>query len=68
MGCVICGQRNVDGALNENGEYVCLDCWVVGEASARGMIAVEAVPAKVSYPVYYPPDVTQRLLDACNGK
>lgn len=66
MGCVICGQSNVDGAMDNFGDYVCVDCWANGEAAFEGRVAEAFVPAQVSYHVDYPVDMQQRFLDACN--
>lgn len=67
-GCAICGQRNVDGAIDDCGDYICIDCWASGEAGAGGRYAVIAVPAITSYHVDYPPEMHERFLRACNNK
>lgn len=66
MGCAICGQRNVDGAMDNLGGYICVDCWASGEAHMLGRTAETFVPANVPYDVVYPVDVQQSFLDACN--
>jgi hypothetical protein len=65
-GCVICGQKNVDGAVDNNGDYVFADCWADGSAGFEGRVAKSAVPADVPYGVNYPPESFKRFLDACN--
>lgn len=67
MGCAICGQRNVDGAMDNFGDYVCVDCWASGEAAMEGRHAETFVPAVVPYPVDYPEEVVQQFLDGCNS-
>jgi len=66
MGCAICGQRNVDGAIDDFGDYICVDCWATGEAAMEGRRAVSFVPAVVPYQVEYPAEVVQKFLDGCN--
>lgn len=68
MQCTICGQRNVDGALDDKGDCVCVDCWANGEAACRGREATQFVPAVSMFPVTYPADMQRRFLDSCNGK
>ena len=67
MRCEICRQKDVDGALDQNGNYVCVDCWANGEAYMRGMKATVFTPASFCMPVDYPTDMQERFLDACNG-
>lgn len=65
MKCIICGQSNVDGADNQYGEFVCLDCWADGSAEYEGYIAVSASPV----PGYnYSGVNSQGYLDALNHK
>ena len=33
--CALCGQRNVDGAIDQFGEFVCVDYFATGEANFR---------------------------------
>lgn len=68
MGCAICGQSNVDGAMDNFGDYVCVDCFASGEAAFDGREAETFIPAQVPYDVEYPVDVQQRFVDACNHK
>jgi len=42
--CVICGQRNVDGALDQNREFVCVDCFADGSAKFSGRKAKALAP------------------------
>jgi len=44
MGCVICGQKNVDGAIDQHGDFVCVDCFATGEASMAGRKAEVLAP------------------------
>lgn len=44
MGCVICGQRNVDGAIDQCGNFVCVDCFATGEAKYHGRRAEVICP------------------------
>lgn len=68
MGCVICGQRNVDGAMDNFGDYVCLDCWANGEAHSQMRQAQAFVPAVTPYQVDYPMEMQKKFLEACNRK
>lgn len=36
MRCKICGQSGVDGAYDQYGDFVCVDCWADGEAYMEG--------------------------------
>lgn len=36
MKCDICGQRNIDGAIDQFGDFVCVDCFATGEAKFAG--------------------------------
>lgn len=67
MKCAMCSQRDVDGAVDDSGEYVCVDCWASGEARFAGRTATSFMPAIVPYSVNYPSAMQQRFLDACNG-
>ena len=42
--CAICEQKNVDGAIDQFGQFICVDCWAFGEAKACGSIAVKSSP------------------------
>ncbi len=44
MKCTICGQRNVDGAIDQNGEFVCVDCFADGSAKFSGRKAEAMAP------------------------
>ncbi len=68
MNCTICGSKNWDGALDESGLYVCVDCWANGEAFHQNRTAVSFVPANVSYHVNYPSDMQEKFINACNHK
>ena len=68
MRCSICGSCGYDGALDDGGEYVCVDCWADGEAAYRGRTAVSFVPATFSLPVTYPAGMQRRFVAACNHK
>ena len=65
MKCVLCEQRNVDGAMDQCGDFVCVDCWATGEAKFSGR------KAKVLSPVpgydYSGLDYAKSL-EAYNGK
>lgn len=64
--CAICGSSGYDGAIDDGGDYVCVDCWANGEAALDGRHAEAFVPADVPYQVSYPPDMARGFLDACN--
>lgn len=64
--CELCEQKNVDGALNQHGTYICVDCWADGSAKAEGYVALEFVGANVSYPVFYPADMIEKTLEGYN--
>lgn len=68
MSCVLCGQRDVDGAIDQCGQYVCVDCWASGEAAMSGLQAQAFVGANVPYAVSYPAEMQRRFLDACNHR
>jgi hypothetical protein len=68
MRCAICGQGYVDGAFDDFGDYVCVDCWANGEAEYQGRYATEFVPADVPYEVNYSTESILNFLDACNNK
>ncbi len=68
MKCAICGlSGDYDGAIDDLGDWVCVDCWASGEADYHGRTAVSASPAQGPVPTYYPSDMRQRFVDACNG-
>ncbi len=52
MKCVLCGTTGCDGATDQNGEFVCQDCWAAGEATGR--TASRFVPAGLEYPFPFP--------------
>lgn len=68
MACVFCGQSGYDGAIDNFGDYICVDCWASGKARSSGRVAKIFVPADVPYQVEYPPEVAQAFLDACNNE
>lgn len=41
----MCGQRNVDGAIDQHGDFVCVDCFATGEAQLSGRMAAALSPA-----------------------
>ena len=63
--CILCGS-NYDGCLNEDGDFICVDCWADG--SAIGHTAVAAVPTEFPLYVNYPAEMLNRFVDACNKK
>lgn len=65
--CVLCGQRNVDGALNQSGDFVCIDCFADGNAHFMGMRATNIVPASTPYFVDYSSINEIKYLSALNG-
>ena len=36
MKCIMCDQRNVDGAIDQHGDFVCVDCFAEGNAKFSG--------------------------------
>ena len=42
--CALCGQRNVDGAIDQFGDFVCVDCFAEGEARFHGRKAEVLAP------------------------
>jgi hypothetical protein len=65
MKCVLCGQENVDGAIDQFGDFVCVDCWALGEAQYVGCKAKILAPV----PGYdYSSLNHQKILDAYNRK
>ena len=68
MKCAICGQANVDGAIDQAGEYICVDCWADGSAYYEGRMAHTFLPAPSPFMVDYPHHVAQNFLDACNQR
>lgn len=65
MGCVLCGQSYVDGAIDQMGDFVCVDCFANGEAHFNGREAEIIAPV----PGYdYSGIDHQKVLDAYNGK
>lgn len=68
MSCVICGQKNVDGAIDMLGDEICVDCWADGSAKIEGRVAKSFVGAIVPYSVNYPIEMQNRFINACNGK
>ena len=42
--CVLCGQRNVDGAIDQFDDFVCVDCFAEGEAQFHGRKAKVLAP------------------------
>jgi len=66
MKCEICGQGGVDGALDQMGDYVCVDCWADGSANYEGRTANTFSPAPSLFDVDYPNHVSQGFLNACN--
>ncbi|OPY64117.1 MAG: hypothetical protein A4E56_00171 [Pelotomaculum sp. PtaU1.Bin065] len=64
MKCVLCGQKNVDGAIDHFGDFVCVDCFATGEARCDGRTAKTLAPV----PGYdYSSLDHQRILEAYNG-
>jgi len=61
--CALCGQRNVDGAIDQFGEFVCVDCFATGEAKFSGRRAniLAPVPGYDYSGINY-----QKTLDAWN--
>jgi len=51
MACVFCGQSGYDGAIDNFGDYICVDCWASGKARSSGRVAKIFVPADVPYQV-----------------
>lgn len=45
MRCKLCGQGNVDGAIDQFGDFVCVDCFATGEAYLAGRKAKVLSPA-----------------------
>jgi hypothetical protein len=65
MKCVLCGQKNVDGAIDQFGDFVCVDCFALGEAQYAGREAKILAPV----PGYdYSSLNHQKILDAYNRK
>ena len=65
MKCAICGQRNVDGATDQFGDFVCVDCFATGEAKFAGREAKTLAPV----PGYdYSGQNHREILDAFNGR
>ena len=65
MGCALCGQGSVDGAIDQFGEFVCVDCFANGEAHFDGREAEVLAPV----PGYdYSRLNHKKILDAYNGK
>lgn len=63
MKCVLCGQKNVDGAIDQFGDFVCVDCFALGEAKLAGRTAKILAPV----PGYdYSSLDHQKILDAYN--
>ncbi len=63
MKCVLCGQKNVDGAVDQFGDFVCVDCFATGDAAVAGRVAKVLAPV----PGYdYSGLNHQKILDAYN--
>lgn len=66
MICSLCGSKNYDGAVDNIGDFICVDCWADGSARKKGRIAETFVPANTYYAVNYPQEMKQRIIDAYN--
>lgn len=66
MKCVLCGTTGCDGVTDQNGEFVCQDCWAAGEATGR--TASRFVPAGLEYPFPFPASEELRRLAGFNRK
>lgn len=66
MRCELCGQRDVDGAIDNTGSFVCIDCWADGSAQCEGRIAEVATPVQGIIPTYYSSHMHQAFVDRCN--
>jgi len=42
--CALCGQKNVDGAIDQFGDFICVDCLALGEARFAGRKAKVLTP------------------------
>jgi len=56
MRCKICGQSGVDGAYDQYGDFVCIDCFATGEAYMSGLHAEMLAPV----PGFNYPGLAQR--------
>ncbi len=67
MKCAICGlSGDYDGAIDDSGDWVCVDCWASGEAYCSGRTAVSAAPAQGIITTHYPQELCRRFVAACN--
>ena len=66
--CILCGQRNVDGADNQFGDFVCVDCWALGDAQYAGFKAttLQPVPTVLGRAVNYSGLDFNKILAAYN--
>jgi len=65
--CAICNAPDFyDGAINQYGDYVCVDCWAAGEGEIRGYRAEIASLAEGIVPTHYPASMQRDFLRACN--
>jgi hypothetical protein len=63
--CILCGQRNVDGAIDQYGDFICVDCWALGDAKMNGRTAKTLAPV----PGFdYSGLNYGKILDCYNGK
>jgi hypothetical protein len=64
--CACCGtSANIDGCINQHGDWVCVDCWYTGDARRDGFVAKSAVPA--DFFGTYPKHCYDSLLAACKA-
>ena len=68
--CALCGQRNVDGAIDQQGSFVCVDCFADGEAHLDGRVAKVLMPAADIFgSTEYAANLNyRRILAAYNGE
>jgi hypothetical protein len=68
MKCKLCGQRNVDGAFDQFGDFVCVDCFAEGNAHFSGRQAQVMAPAPLFGSTSYAKRLNHKnMLDAWNG-
>ncbi len=68
MRCQLCGQGSVDGAVDQIGDFVCVDCWADGSAQYEGRKARAAMPAQGVIPTSYPSYMYRHFVDKANGE
>ena len=66
MRCILCGQRNLDGAIDNIGDFVCVDCWYDGTAHHEGREARLAAPVEGLIPTHYPEHTRRAFVDRAN--